>query len=115
MSRVRCDNNPADGIRNGVAVRAAHLSLLSLADAGTVRILLRTGVLVTRAALKIERYRRTRFWGLYEAGTLLCVTVYKKGAEAVKTRIERGAPLPPSIRALPSPEPKVFRRGRRAS
>jgi hypothetical protein len=45
--------------------------------------------------LSIDRYRRTRFWGLYEAGHLLCVTVYKKGAEAVKMRIERGAPAPP--------------------
>lgn len=69
---------------------------------------------MTGAALTVERYRRTRFWGLYEAGTLLCVTVYKKGAVAVKTRIERGEPLPPSIRALP-PEPKSLRRSRRAS
>jgi hypothetical protein len=45
--------------------------------------------------LTVERYRDTRFWGLYEAGQLLCVTVYKKGAEAVKTRIERGTPAPP--------------------
>ncbi len=52
--------------------------------------------------LTIERYRRTRFWGLYEAGQLLCVTVYKKGAEAVKTRIERGTPAPP-----PSPPPSI--------
>jgi hypothetical protein len=57
--------------------------------------------------LSIERYRSTRFWGLYEAGQLLCVTVYKKGAEAVKTRIERGKPLPPSIRASPPPEPRI--------
>jgi hypothetical protein len=41
--------------------------------------------------LRIERYRRTRFWGLYEAGELLCVTVYKKGAQAVKERLERSA------------------------
>jgi hypothetical protein len=41
--------------------------------------------------LRIERYRDSRFWALYEAGELLCVTVYKKGAEAVKTRIEGGA------------------------
>jgi hypothetical protein len=51
--------------------------------------------------LSIERYRGTRFWGLYEAGQLLCVTVYKKGAEAVKTRIERGTPAPPP------PPPKI--------
>lgn len=51
--------------------------------------------------LTIERYRRTRFWGLYEAGELLCVTVYKKGAQAVKERLERSAvPMPND---LPTP------------
>lgn len=64
--------------------------------------------------LRIERYPGTRFWGLYESGQLLCVTVYKKGAEAVKTRIERGEPLPPPIRAAP-PKPSASRRRRRLS
>ncbi len=31
--------------------------------------------------LTIERYPGSRFWALYEHGQLLCVTVYKKGAE----------------------------------
>lgn len=52
--------------------------------------------------LRVEHYPGTRFWGLYEDGQLLCVTVYKKGAEAVKARIERGTPAPP-----PPPPPKV--------
>ena len=58
--------------------------------------------------LRIERYRGTRFWGLYEADELLCVTVYKKGAEAVKTRIERGtpAPRPPHTEAPPERPPR---------
>jgi len=29
-----------------------------------------------------------RYFALYERGELLCVTVYKKGAQAVKKRIE---------------------------
>lgn len=37
----------------------------------------------------VERYRQTRFWAVYEAGELLCVTVYRKGANAVKERLER--------------------------
>lgn len=61
--------------------------------------------------LTVERYRRTRFWGLYEAGQLLCVTVYKKGAVAVKTRIERGTPAPPPPSPVVEPEPP--RRARR--
>lgn len=60
----------------------------------------------------IERYRGSRFWGLYESGTLLCVTVYKKGAEAVKTRIERGEPLPPPIRPTTPESPPPPRRRR---
>lgn len=39
--------------------------------------------------LSISRYRKTRFWGLYDGSELLCVTVYKKGARAVKDRLER--------------------------
>jgi hypothetical protein len=39
--------------------------------------------------LTVERYRKTRFWAVYEAGELLCVTVYRKGAIAVKERLER--------------------------
>jgi len=38
---------------------------------------------------RIERYRRTRFWAVYEADELLCVAVYKKGATAVKERLDR--------------------------
>ena len=37
----------------------------------------------------VERYRTTGFWAVYECGELLCVTVYKKGANAVKKRLER--------------------------
>lgn len=39
--------------------------------------------------LTVERYRKTRFWAVYEAGDLLCVTVYKKGANAIRERLER--------------------------
>lgn len=38
--------------------------------------------------IKIERYRGRRFWAVYEDEELLCVTVYKKGANAVKERLE---------------------------
>lgn len=50
--------------------------------------------------LRIERYGRTRFWALYEAGELLCLTVYKKGATAVKERLER----PPALNTTDLPE-----------
>lgn len=56
--------------------------------------------------LTVERYRTTRFWALYENRQLLCVTVYKKGANAVKDRIERNQPLEPSIASEAAPEPE---------
>lgn len=63
--------------------------------------------------LTIERYRRTRFWGLYESGVLLCVTVYKKGAQTAKARIERGEPFPKPVCAPVAASPSR-RRVRRA-
>jgi len=39
--------------------------------------------------MTITRYGNTRFWALYdEDGTLICVTVYKKGAEEVMRRLQ---------------------------
>jgi hypothetical protein len=36
----------------------------------------------------IQRYTRTRFWAVYDAsGKLVCVCVYRKGAEAVVQRL----------------------------
>jgi hypothetical protein len=38
--------------------------------------------------MTIQRYKRTRFWAVYDAGsTLICVCVYRKGAEAVVQRL----------------------------
>lgn len=48
----------------------------------------------------VEKYRQARFWAVYEAGELLCVTVYRKGAQAVKERLERldAAAQPAAVR-----------------
>jgi len=62
--------------------------------------------------LTIERYGRTRFWALYESGTLLCVTVYKKGAAAVKDRIETNVPLPATVLQPESIAPRLVHRRR---
>lgn len=35
----------------------------------------------------IRMERRGRFWAVYENGTLLCITVYRKGARAVVARL----------------------------
>ncbi len=38
--------------------------------------------------MRVERYRKTRYWAVYEeTGELLCVTVYRKGAAAVADRL----------------------------
>ena len=47
--------------------------------------------------MNVQRYRRTRFWAVYDPdGTLVCVTVYRKGAEEVARRMsENTAPDAP--------------------
>jgi len=41
--------------------------------------------------MTIERYKRTRFWAVYDAdGELVCVCVYRKGAEEVVRRLGCG-------------------------
>jgi hypothetical protein len=37
---------------------------------------------------RIAKYRKTRFFGLYDGEELLAVTVYKKGARELKDRLE---------------------------
>jgi hypothetical protein len=39
--------------------------------------------------MTVARYKRTRFWAVYDAGgKLVCVCVYKKGAEEVVRRLK---------------------------
>ena len=39
--------------------------------------------------MSIKKYKNTRYWALYDVdNALICVTVYKKGAENVKRRIQ---------------------------
>lgn len=44
-----------------------------------------------QTALEITKYRHGGYWGVYENGELLCVTVYKKGAQAVVKRVSDGS------------------------
>jgi hypothetical protein len=38
--------------------------------------------------MRIERYGKTRYWAVIDAdGTLVCLCVYRKGAEAVVRRL----------------------------
>ncbi len=37
--------------------------------------------------VKVERYPNSRFWAVWEGSSLLCVTVYKKGAINVANRL----------------------------
>jgi hypothetical protein len=43
-------------------------------------------------AIQIERYG-IRYWAVWDAGTLVCVCLYKKGAREVKRRLEARVPL----------------------
>lgn len=40
--------------------------------------------------MTIAKYKHTRFWAVYNnAGELICVCVYRKGALEVKRRLEK--------------------------
>jgi len=41
----------------------------------------------------VKRHKSGRFWQVCEDGQLLCVTVYKRGAFAVKQRLEKEKPM----------------------
>jgi hypothetical protein len=71
--------------------------------------------------MHIERYRNGRFFGLYDdAGILICVCLYRKGAEAVMQRLQAQnghQPAPPATTGLPVdqlPTDATRRRWRRA-
>ena len=50
--------------------------------------------------MTIARYRNTRFWGVWDQdGILVCVCVYKRGAQEVKRRMEEA----PWRRTQPTP------------
>jgi hypothetical protein len=56
---------------------------------------------------RIERYGRTRFWALYEGEVLLVVTVYKRGAETVRDRLQtQEAQMTELSQALESARPE---------
>ena len=39
--------------------------------------------------MRIERYQNTRYWAVIDAdGTLVCLCVYRKGAEEVVRRLQ---------------------------
>jgi hypothetical protein len=39
--------------------------------------------------MRIERYRKTRYWAVVDAaGTLVCLCVYRKGAQEVIRRLQ---------------------------
>lgn len=55
----------------------------------------------------VERYRKTRFWALYDSGELVCVTVYEKGANAVKLRLELTAAFSGTGSRTRKPRPRA--------
>ena len=42
--------------------------------------------------LRIERYKNTRHWALYDGAELVVVTVYRRGAQEVQRRLAAQAP-----------------------
>ena len=42
--------------------------------------------------LRIEHYKNTRHWALYDGAELVAVTVYRRGAQEVRRRLEARPP-----------------------
>lgn len=38
---------------------------------------------------RYERYKRSRFWAVYDLDQLICLCVYKKGAKEVIRRLKK--------------------------
>jgi hypothetical protein len=59
--------------------------------------------------MHIERYRRSRYFGVYaDDGVLICLTVYKKGAQEVLRRLQALAPDAEGRGAvIPQPAPET--------
>jgi hypothetical protein len=42
---------------------------------------------------RIEKWKKSRFWGVFDrAGKLVCLCVYKRGAQDLCKRLEGGQP-----------------------
>ena len=55
----------------------------------------------TTAGMTVSRYKATRFWAVRDgAGALVCVCVYKRGADEVIRRL-----APATSAAAPTPDP----------
>jgi hypothetical protein len=50
---------------------------------------------------RMARYGNTRFWALYDGDELVCVTLYKRGAQAVQQRLQT-QPLAGAATAAPT-------------
>ena len=44
--------------------------------------------------MRIARYGKTRYWAVYDGATLVCVCLYKKGAQEVLRRLTNRSHLP---------------------
>jgi hypothetical protein len=54
--------------------------------------------------MHIEKYRNSRYFAVYDnAGTLICLTVYRKGAVEVLRRLQGPAPDSTGTGAIPTP------------
>ena len=42
---------------------------------------------IEESGFRVGRYRNSRFWGVWEAETLVCVCSYRKGAREVVRRL----------------------------
>jgi len=51
-----------------------------------------------RQQVRVERYKHGRHWAVIDEGRLLAVTVYRKGAEAIRERLQADRPAKRRVR-----------------
>ena len=57
--------------------------------------------------LRIERYKNTRHWALYDGAELIVVTVYRRGAREVQRRLEAQPPAAAEAAAQAAAAPQA--------
>ena len=63
---------------------SGHVSILAMDDSTATQKITPYTYAKSPGNIRIEKYRKSRYWGIWMGQELLAVTVYKKGAVAIK-------------------------------
>ena len=63
---------------------SGHVSILAMDDSTATKKITLYTYTESPDSIRIEKYRKSRYWSVWVGQELLAVTVYKKGAVAIK-------------------------------